>query len=158
MKSGAAVIASVVVLATTGSLWIGSRAIVGMAEAVEDARAGDVEPGRYEKSGTEIASLLTEVAELYGPRPDVSGSRDPMVPYTPPKPARAKPRPRRPSYVVTAVVLDENPTAVLRSGDSGVVVRVGDELGDGRVVAIEEDGVTVETDKGRVKYPYVLDR
>ncbi len=158
MNSKTLGITIVAVIATGLSVVIGARAIVGTAATLRHTTRSDQgSPGQLESTGVEIESLLEDLAAART-RDDAGGAeRDPMVPYTPPKkPAAPKTsRPSRPTYKVTAVFIDADPTAVLIVSGASQIVHVGDEVAGGRVVAIERDGVTIEGDSGQQKVEYV---
>ena len=107
-------------------------------------------------SGNEITALIADLSDPEYPEWAVGRERDPMVPYTPPpKPQPRRPsRPTRPSYQVKAVFLDQDPTAVILTGGETVIVRAGDTVNGNRVIAIESDGVTIESEAGTHKYPF----
>ncbi len=112
-----------------------------------------------EAGSADFASLVTELVHA-GEREESSDStavfRDPLRPYEAPKIAVPKPKPKpkkpsRPTYEVAAVIIDDNPRAIIHSGDSTTIVKVGDMLGGARVTEIAYDGVTVE---GGHRYAY----
>ena len=151
------VITLVAVFATAISAFIGGRAIVGTAAGLRNpGQNTPIAPGDLETTGAEIAALLSTLSGSVDSEAVAGELRDPMLPYTPPKkptPVATTPTPRRPSYVVKAVFIDANPTAIMFSGGRSIIVRIGDELDGGRVMAIENDGVTVEGEGGARKYP-----
>jgi hypothetical protein len=147
----------VAVVATALSVVIGARAIVGTAATLRHTtRSEEHTPGQLESTGIEVESLLEDLAAARTPDEAAGAERDPMVPYKPPKkPAPPKvTKPSRPKYKVTAVFIDADPTAVLIVNGVSQIVHVGDEVTGGRVVAIEQDGVTIEGDSGRKKVEY----
>ena len=58
------------------------------------------------------------------------------------------------AYVVTAVFLDEDPTAVVVADGKRTIVHVGDELGGARVTSIGPEGVTIKGADGVHTYTY----
>ncbi len=116
-------------------------------------------PGAEPGDGDEIVEIVADLVQAPGPMPDEGLTlRDPLMPYSKPKPKTTtqpkptKPKPAAPRYTVAAVIIDENPRAIMRSSDgTNVVVKVGDTLGGKRVVSIRHDGVT--TDDGKT-YAY----
>ena len=112
--------------------------------------------GGGEGEGDEVVEFVASLLEAPGPLLDEGVVRDPLVPHRAPRPkttARPKttPKPAAPRYTVVAVIIDENPRAIMQTGGKNVVVKVGDELGGRKVVSIRDDGVT--TDDG-FKYAY----
>ena len=99
-------------------------------------------------------ALIADLSEPNYPDWAVGRERDPMVPYKPPvrRPASTPRGPSRPDYKVKAVFLDQNPTAVILTGGETVIVRVGDTLNGDRVIAIETDGVIIESEAGTHLY------
>jgi hypothetical protein len=153
------VITVVAVLATAGSVFIGARAIIGTTEALRSGRSAARAASRAEtRQGTEIAALIADLEEPTYPDWASGGKRDPLVPYRPPAPARTThrepPTPPPPSYQVSAVFLDADPTAVLVVGDRTVTVRVGDTVNGERVIAIDAGGVTIEGEAGARRFAY----
>jgi hypothetical protein len=162
VKRSTFVITVLAVLATAGSVFIGTRAIVGTAASLRNggataraASAADMQ------AGAEVAALI---ADLEGPEyPDWAAGhkRDPLVPYRAPAPPRPSttttptpPEPPPPSYEVRAVFLDEDPTAVLWIGGRTVTVRVGESVNGERVIAIDAGGVTIEGEAGARRFAY----
>jgi len=154
VNNRALAITVVAVAATAASVVIGGRAIVGTAATLRQTTArGDSSPGEIERTGSEIEVLLEDMAQA---RTLDAGEaeRDPMVPYREPRPVAPVSRqttPRGPTYKVTAVVIDDDPTAIMMINGVSKIVRVGDAIEGGRVVAIENDGVTIEGDNGQTK-------
>jgi hypothetical protein len=144
-------------LATAGSVLLGARAIVGTTATLRngDSTAHASESGQSD-SGKEISALIADLSDPEYPEWAVGRERDPMVPYTPPaKPPPPRPsRPTRPNYEVKAVFLDQDPTAVILAGGETVIVRAGDVVQGNRVISIESDGVTIESEAGIHKYPF----
>ena len=160
MEGRPLMITVVVVAATILSAYLGTSAIVGtLATLRESASAAQAAPGDIESTGDQVVALLGGLGA-----PDTGAFddlRDPMVPYQKPRPVArpaAPAQPRRPSYEVAAVILDESdPTAIVLEGGRSIIVREGDRLNGGRVTKIEADGVTVEDESGSVKYRYSPD-
>jgi hypothetical protein len=161
VKKRTFVITVLAVLATAGSVFIGTRAIVGTAASLRDGRAtARAASGAGAQKGTEVAALI---ADLEGPEyPDwsVGRRRDPLVPYRAPvrrtttTTPREAPKPPPPTYEVKAVFLDEDPTAVLLVRGETVTVRVGDRVNGERVIAIDGGGVTIEGEAGPRRFAY----
>lgn len=157
MNSRALAITVVAVVATAISVVIGARAIMGTASTLRHTTgATEAAPGDLERTGSEIELLLDNMAMASETGSSEDTERDPMVPYKEPrKPsssAKTPVKPRGPSYKVSAVVIDEqDPTAVLLVNGESQIVRVGDRVEGGRVVAIEHGGVTIEGDDGQTK-------
>ena len=160
MKHRSKLFIAILVVATAVSAFLGGRAIVGATSSLRSSSsASDTTPGEIEATGSEAAGLMTE---LGGPKGDKAGEavmRDPLSPYTAPAPPRttSQPKPERPalpSYVVTAVFLDEDPTAVVVADGKRTIVHVGDELGGARVTSIGPEGVTIKGADGVHTYTY----
>ena len=151
------VITVLAVVATAGSVFIGARAIVGTTASLRDAgSSAQASEGRRGGSGNEITALIADLSDRELPNWAVGRERDPMVPYHPPVVRTTSPtpsRPSRPDYTVKAVFLDRDPTAVILTGGETVIVRVGDTVNGDRVLAIEADGVTIESEAGAYLYP-----
>jgi len=161
MKDKSKVFIVIIVAAVAVSAFIGGKAIVGSAASLrrsENEPAGA--PGEIETTASEASELLADMGGAEGEQAPPDIKRDPLAAYTGPAPSsgQAAPRPARPSvpaYTVTAVFLDDNPTAILVSADGGrTIVHVGDEVGGGRVTAIAANGVTIEGADGVHTYPY----
>jgi hypothetical protein len=154
VNSRALAITVIAVVATAISVVIGGRAIMGTAATMrQTSQREGASPGDLERTGSEIELLLEDMAQA---RMVEGGGaeRDPMVPYKEPRkatPASRPTAPRGPSYKVTAVVIDQDPTAILMIDGVSKIVRVGETIEGGRVVAIESDGVTIEGDDGKTK-------
>jgi len=151
---------AIIVVATAVSAFLGTRAIVGASSSLRGSTAGGTTPGEIEATGSETTELL---AELEPKAEDEAIARDPLSPYTgaPAPSASASARPARksaPVYEVTAVILDENPTAVVVANGQRTIVHIGDDLGGARVTAIDSNGVTVEGADGARTYAYGKNR
>jgi hypothetical protein len=147
-----------IVAAVAVSAYIGGRAIVGAAASLRGADAGTTAaaPGEIEATGNEAAGLLADM-ESPAKAPDIK--RDPLAaptaaPADGQATARAAAKPSAPAYRVTALFLDDNPTAILSAGGERTIVHVGDEIAGGRVTAISSTGVTVEGAGGATTYSY----
>lgn len=159
MKKRTFVITVLAVLATAGSVSIGARAIVGTTATLRDGAAtAQASQGGAGMGGSEVSALIADLSETDYPDWAVGRERDPMVPYRPPvRRTAATPRgPSRPSYKVKAVFLDQDPTAVILTGGETVIVRVGDTLNGDRVIAIETEGVIIESEAGTQLYTLPL--
>lgn len=157
VKKRTFVITVLAVVATAGSVFIGARAIVGTTATIRNGGSAAQASQGGAGSGNEITALIADLSEPDFPDWAVGRQRDPMVPYSPPvvKTTTQTPRqPSRPSYRVTAVFLDRDPTAVILTKGETVIVRVGDAVNGNRVIAIEADGVTIESGAGTHKYPF----
>jgi hypothetical protein len=162
MKDKSKIFIAIIVAAVVVSAYIGGKAIVGSAASLhrsESEPAGA--PGEIEATASEASELLADMGGAEGEQKPPDINRDPLAAYTGPAPSNgqaAAPRPARPSipaYTVTAVFLDDNPTAILVSADGGrTIVHVGDEVGGGRVTGIAANGVTIEGADGAHTYPY----
>ncbi|MFH1502638.1 MAG: hypothetical protein ABIG03_06295 [Candidatus Eisenbacteria bacterium] len=157
MNRRAIVFTAIAVTATVASVVIGARAIVGTAATLRHStQANAQDPGALERTGGEVEQLLISLEDARTSGETAEPGRDPMVPYVAPRPASA-PRstaPAKPTYKVTAVFIDDNPMAILSVNGKSVRVNVGDLVAGGRVVAIENDGVTIDEDGGEKKYTY----
>jgi hypothetical protein len=157
VNSRALAITAVAVVATAISVVIGARAIMGTASTLRHTTgATEAVPGELERTGSEVELLLDDMAMASETGDPEDTGRDPMVPYKEPRKTSSTPKPpakpRGPSYKVSAVVIDEqDPTAVLLVNGESHIVRVGDRVEGGRVVAIEREGVTIEGDDGQTK-------
>lgn len=160
MKGKVLLIVLVAVVATAASVFVGTRAITTAASSGRFGSPSTEETtGEIENTGNEVVSHVEDLEEARASEAVTDDDRDPMRTYVArPKPAPVRtdtePAPRWPSYTVTAVLLDDDPRAFLRSGDQSISVKVGDEINGGRVIAIEPDGVTIEGPAGTKKYPF----
>jgi hypothetical protein len=161
MKGKVLLIVLVAVVATAASVFVGTRAITNAASGGRAAAPSAEETtGEIENTGNEVATLVEDLEQAREAEAVTSKDRDPMTRHVakpPPPPVTTTTTttaPRWPSYTVTAVLLDEDPRAFLRSGDQSISVKVGDEINGGRVIAIEPDGVTIEGSAGTKKYPF----
>jgi hypothetical protein len=156
VKKRTFVITVIAVVATAWSVFIGARAIVGTTATLRDGgSSAQASEGGGAGLGNEITALIADMSERELPDWSVGRKRDPMVPYRAPVVRTTSPTPRepsRPSYTVKAVFLDRDPTAVILAGGESVIVRVGDSVNGNRVIAIEADGVTIESGAGAHKY------
>lgn len=164
MKGKTVLIVLVAVLATAGSTFVATRAIMGTATNARTVSASaETDAGEIQSKGTEVELLVEGMEESSSGEAVTRDDRDPMVTYKPkpkpePKPAATSPRPsapRWPSYTVTAVLLDgDDPRAFLSLGGESISAKVGDEVAGGRVTVIEPDGVTIEGEAGTKKFPF----
>jgi hypothetical protein len=161
MKDKSKVFIVIIVAAVVVSAYIGGKAIVGSAASLRSTESEPGAPGEIEATASEATELLADMGGAEGEQKPPDIKRDPLAAYTGPAPSgstAAAPRPARPSvpaYTVSAVFLDDNPTAILVSPDGGrTIVHVGDGVGGGRVTAIAANGVTVEGADGAHTYPY----
>jgi hypothetical protein len=155
VKKRTFVITVLAVVATAGSVCIGARAIVGTTATLRNG--GETARASETASGNEITALIADLSEPKFPEWAVGRERDPMVPYKPPVIRRTPTTPRapsRPNYTVKAVFLDQDPTAVILAGGETVIVREGDTVNGDRVIAIQADGVTIESEAGTHWYPF----
>jgi hypothetical protein len=146
----------VMMVFTAASAAVACIVIVGASDLTGDITAlADETTKNAEGEDVEFAALVQGLVASAEPTLVEEGIRDPLKPYRAPKqPVKTTPKPKtapKPTYVVAAVIIDENPRAIVRSANNNVVVKVGDMLGDDRVTRIEYDGVTVESGK---TYPY----
>jgi hypothetical protein len=156
MKGASTLGVLLIVLATAVSVYIGARAIAGTTGSLGPfdwstrAASDSLEGGRGE-----VAEIVNDLAAPDVEEPEADFDRgDPMTKYVPPPPPPEETVRARPRYKVTAVIIGDDPTAILKSSEGSIIVHVGDELGGGLVTAIEQDGVTVEGDDGVQEYPY----
>lgn len=156
MNHRALAITIIAIVATAASVVIGARAIVGTAGTLRHSTGtSEASPGSLEQTGSEVEGLLEDLAEARTFEEQEVAERDPMVPYKAPKPKSTPKKPAappKPTYKVMAVFIDDDSTALLAVSGKTVRVRVGDEVSGGRVIAIEEDGVTIEGEGGSRKY------
>lgn len=151
----------VMVLATVATIYIGTGVItrsVGVAgrigRLVEQANAESPHPS------DELSKLIDDLAEHESADVAVDIKRDPMVPKGLEKKsassqtAAAPAEPVLPSIVVTAVIIDENPVAVLSTGGRSITVEEGDPVNGGQVVEIRSDGVVIRYDDKTRTYQY----
>ncbi len=144
---------------TAASAAVACSVILGASDLTGDITAlADETSMNAEGEDVEFAALVQGLVASAEPTfVEEEGFRDPLRPYRAPKqPVKAAtpktmPKPTKPKYVVAAVIIDENPRAIMRLGDNNVVVKVGDMLGGDRVIKIEYNGVTVDSGE---KYPY----
>lgn len=154
MKTSAIVL---MLIATAGSIYLTATSVLEATDVTRGAVARRENPGIVqERAADEVTTLLDELSTPALAEDEQSISRDPMVPYTPPRrPTRTTTTaPSRPSIRVMALILDENPTAVVRYRGSNLAVRVGDPIGSARVTEITDDGITILDEQGVHTYPY----
>jgi len=151
----------VMVLATVATIYIGTGVITRSAgvagrigRLVEEASAD----GSVQQDG--LSQLLEDLATTHAAEESTAVERDPMVPKsTQPKttssPQSSTPaQPVLPSVAVTAVIIDENPMAVLTTGGRSITVEEGDTVNGGLVVEIRSDGVVIRYEDTSRTYPY----
>ena len=107
----------------------------------------------------ELGRLIATLTAPTGPSGiDRSQMRDPLATYVAPKPTTRRttttPKPAAPSMKVLAVIVDDDPRAIVKVSGGSETVRLGDETPVGRVVRIESNGVTVDGSAGERTYPY----
>lgn len=149
---------AVMLVMTSVSLYIGLNAITTAVRGLrQDGGLLDIAVGGVAGRAEEIADLIGGLGETdpLGPA-TLENDRDPMVPLGSPAPPRPVQRPSRPTvrFEVVAVILDEDPVAIIESAGGSIIVRIGDEFNGGTVAAIGQDGVTVTSDSGTQAYPY----
>jgi hypothetical protein len=166
MKGKTVLIVLIAVLATAASTFVATRAITGTVTAGRTTSASaDAGPGEIQSKGVEVTTLVEDIEASSDEEAVKSSDRDPMVTYkapSRPKPATTtttttKPSgPTWPAYTVTAVLVgDDDPRAFMKLGGESMSVRVGDQITGGIVMAIESDGVTIESEAGATKkYPF----
>ncbi len=153
----------VMVVATVSTIYIGSGVaarslgISGtIGKLVNEERVG------MEVEGENLSELLEDLRSV---RADVEmaeetiTARDPMVPKEKQKSAprsgsSAPPKPSRPAVVVTALVIDSNPMAIIETGGRSISVRVGESVNGGKVTEIASGGVVIDYDGTIRKYSY----
>ena len=136
------------VLVVWRTLVTASRGTRGVVTVSDTAEAGE----------SDLDDLVTAIAliEAQGER-DFADLRDPLRPYVRRRSTTTTSTATRrtaPSLKVQAVVLDQDPRAVVLTDGKRKTVRLGDDTGAGTVVGIEPDGVTIEGSSGTKKYPY----
>jgi hypothetical protein len=159
MKDKSKVFIVVIVVAVAISGYIGGKAIVGAAASLRNSDSEAAAPGEIETTGSQATELLADMGGPDGKQTAPDITRDPLAPYTAPPPAsdraaRPAARPAAPTYTVTAVFLDEDPTAILQAEGGRTIVHVGDDVVGGRVTVIDQNGVTIEGANGTRTYPY----
>ena len=153
----------IMVLATVGTVYMGagvaakSLGVSGtIGRLVSEERAG------MEVEGENLSELLEDLRSI---QTDVEMTeetvtvRDPMVPKAKQRSAprsepTAPPKPSRPGVVVTALVIDSSPMAIVETGGRSISVRVGDTVNGGKVTEIASDGVVIDYDGTARTYSY----
>ncbi len=152
---------TVMVLATVATIYIGTGVITRSAGVA--GRIGRLVDQATAEAGTEqddLAQLLADLAATRAEEASAEFERDPMAPKTASKKATsvespsAPVQPSVPSVAVTAVIIDENPMAVLTTGGRSVTVEEGDTVNGGLVVEIRGDGVIIRYEDKSRTYPY----
>lgn len=165
MKGKTVLIVLIAVLATAASTFVATRAITGTVTAGRTASASaDAGPGEIQSKGAEVTTLVEDIEESSDEQAVKRSDRDPMVSYRAPAQPQAGTTPTTttqqggttwPAYTVTAVLVgDDDPRAFMKLGGKSISVRVGDTVTGGVVMAIESDGVTIESEAGTRKYPF----
>jgi hypothetical protein len=149
----------VMVLATVATVYIGTGVItrsVGVAGRI--GRLVDEASAEAGGEQDDLGQLIDDLAATTAEAEAVSLSRDPMVPKTKPTKTSTQPttpeKPALPGVSVTAVIIDDNPMAVLRTGGRSITVEEGDTVNGGQVVEIRSDGVVIEYEDESRTYPY----
>ena len=153
----------IMILATVSTIYIGagvaakSRGVSGtVGRLVSEERAG------MEVEGENLSELLDDLRSVRAndemTEETVTG-RDPMVPKekkrsAPRSEPTTPPRPSRSGVVVTALVIDSSPMAIVETGGRSISVRVGDTVNGGKVTEITSDGVVVDYDGTTRTYSY----
>ncbi len=157
----------VMVLATVATIYIGTGVITRSAGvAGRIGRLVDKASAEAPQSEDDLSQLLSDLeaaqAEEQVEEEAAALERNPMVPKstqrrtttasstTPSEPVQ----PAVPSVAVTAVIIDENPMAVLTTGGRSITVEEGDTVNGGLVVEIRGDGVVIKYEDKSRTYPY----
>ncbi len=153
----------IMILATVSTIYLGagvaakSLGVSGkIGKLVSEERTG------MEVEGENLSELLEDLRRA---QVDVEvteetvTARDPMVPKEKQKSAprsgsSAPSKPSRPSVVVTALVIDSNPMAIVEAGGRSISVRVGDTVNGGKVTEIARGGVVIDYDGTTRTYSY----
>jgi len=151
----------VMVLATVATIYIGTGVITRSAGvAGRIGRLVDEASAEAPDSADDLTQLLNDLEATQAEREAVELERDPMVPKTAQRKTTssstqsAPARPAVPSVVVTAVIIDEHPMAVLMTGGRSITVEEGDTVNGGLVVEIRGDGVVIMYEDMSRTYPY----
>ena len=154
----------VMVLATVATIYIGTGVITrsaGLAGRI--GRLVDQASAEAPQSEDNLTQLLSDLASAQAEKREqaAESERDPMVPKssqrktTTSSSTQSEPvRPAVPSIAVTAVIIDENPMAVLATGGRSITVEEGDTVNGGLVVEIRSDGVVIKYEDKSRTYPY----
>ncbi len=151
------------IVATVSTIYIGagvaarSLGISGkIGKLVNEERMGmDVEGENLSELLEDLRSVRTDVEKT----DETVTARDPMVPKekkrsTPRSGSSASSKPSRPTVVVTALVIDSNPMAIVEARGRSISVRVGDTVNGGKVTEITSGGVIIDYDGTTRTYSY----
>ncbi len=156
----------VMVLATVATIYIGTGVITRSAGvAGRIGRLVDEASAEAPQSQDDLAQLLNDLEATHAQEQAQARAselaRDPMVPKssqrrtTTGSSTQSEPaKPAVPSVAVTAVIIDENPMAVLATGGRSITVEEGDTVNGGLVVEIRGDGVVIRYEDKSRTYPY----
>ena len=143
-----------VVVATTASVFIGSRAIVSAASTLKSNSTRDAEErDEFDATSEQVAELLSELSADSAVGVELDDPRDPLLAVKPQRDPSVPAAPRPPSYKVTAVFIDADPRAIVVTRGKAIVVRLGDKLNGAPIIDIHAGGVTVDTGSGTKTYP-----
>ncbi len=151
----------VMVLATVATIYIGTGVITRSAGV--SGRIGRlVEQASAEApcGADDLTQLLSDLEATQAEERANELERDPMVPKsaqrttTSSSTQSAPAQPAVPAVAVTAVIIDENPMAVLTTGGRSITVEEGDTVNGGLVVEIRGDGVVIRYEDKSRTYPY----
>ena len=156
----------VMVLATVATIYIGMGVVTRSAGvAGRIGRLVDQASAETPQSEDDLTQLLNDLeatqAEQQADGEAIKLERDPMVPKSSQRKTIASSstqsepvKPAVPSVAVTAVIIDENPMAVLATGGRSITVEEGDTVNGGLVVEIRGDGVVIKYEDKSRTYPY----
>lgn len=155
MKTSAIVF---MLIATAGSIYLTTTSVIEATDVTRGAVARRENPAvAHEKAADQVSGLLETLSSPILGEDEESLSRDPMTPYRAPQRTTTTSTTTtvsRPGIRVMALILDENPTAVVRYRGSNMAVRAGDPIGSARVREVTESGITIEDEQGVHTYPY----
>ena len=151
----------VMVLATVATIYIGMGVITRSAGvAGRIGRLVDEAIAEAPDGADDLTQLLSDLESTQTKEQAAELERDPMVPKSAQRRATssstqsAPAAPSVPAIVVTAVIIDDNPMAVLTTGGRSLSVEEGDTVNGGLVVEIRSDGVVIEYDDRSRTYQY----
>jgi len=152
----------VMVLATVATIYIGTGVITRSAGvAGRIGRLVDDASAEAAQTPDDLSQLLSDLATTQAEEEQaLELERDPMVPKSKQKRSTsssteaAPAQPAVPPVAVTAVIIDENPMAILSTGGRSITVEEGDTVNGGLVVEIRSDGVSVKYEDKTRSYPY----
>ena len=151
------------ILATVGTVYMGAGVAAKslgasgkIGKLVSEERAG------IEIEGENLSELLEDLRSVQADAEmtdETVKARDPMVPEeeqrsAPTSGSSAPPKPSRPAVVVTALVIDSSPMAIVETGGCSISVRVGDSVNGGKVTEIASGGVVIDYDGTTRTYSY----